>query len=226
MNFNNLDFVIDQRIVRITVSRPKALNALNREVLIELEQAFSQVAEDDAIAVAILTGSGPKAFVAGADIAAMQNLSPIEAREFASQGHRVMQLIEGCSKPVIAAVNGFALGGGCELAMGCDIRIAAEEARFGQPEINLGIIPGFGGSQRLSRLIGRGRALELILTGEMIEYAIGKTIVLGLIGILGCLGNGHVYAILLTRVDEGTYVFGKAASTISNSCKQETLADT
>ena len=171
MNFDNLDFASDQRIARITVNRPKALNALNREILLELEQAFTRVAEDDAIGVAILTGSGPKAFVAGADIAAMQALNPLEAREFAALGQRVMQRIEGCPKPVIAAVNGFALGGGCELALGCDIRIAAEGARFGQPEINLGIIPGFGGTQRLSRLIGRGRALELILTGEMIDAA-------------------------------------------------------
>lgn len=171
MNFNNLDFVIDQRIALITVNRPKALNALNREILLELEQAFSRVAEDEAIGIAILTGSGSKAFVAGADIAAMQALSPLEARAFASLGHRLMQQIESCPKPVIAAVNGFALGGGCELALGCDIRIAAEGARFGQPEINLGIIPGFGGTQRLGRLIGKGRALELILTGEMIDAA-------------------------------------------------------
>ena len=177
MIYENLLIQIDSGIAIITINRPKAMNALNEKTLIELQDIFDSVAEDVAIKVVIITGSGEKAFVAGADIAAMQPLSALEARQFAKLGHRVMTAIESCSKPVIAAVNGFALGGGCELALGCDIRIVAENARFGQPEVNLGVIPGFGGTQRLSRLIGKGRALELILTGDMIDateaYRIG-----------------------------------------------------
>ena len=169
MTYENLLIQIDSGIA--TINRPKAMNALNEKTLLELQDIFVSVAEDVAVKVVILTGSGEKAFVAGADIAAMQPLSALEARQFAKLGHRVMSAIERCPKPVIAAVNGFALGGGCELALGCDIRIVAENARFGQPEVNLGVIPGFGGTQRLARLIGKGRALELILTGEMIDAA-------------------------------------------------------
>ncbi len=171
MTYENLLIQIDSGIAIITINRPKAMNALNEKTLLELQDIFASVAEDVAVKVVILTGSGEKAFVAGADIAAMQPLSALEARQFAKLGHRVMSAIERCPKPVIAAVNGFALGGGCELALGCDIRIVAENARFGQPEVNLGVIPGFGGTQRLARLIGKGRALELILTGEMIDAA-------------------------------------------------------
>ncbi|MEA3545012.1 MAG: enoyl-CoA hydratase-related protein, partial [Thermodesulfobacteriota bacterium] len=155
----------------VTVNRPQAMNALNEKTLLELQKVFISLAADTAVQVIIITGSGEKAFVAGADIAAMQSLSAMEARRFAKLGHQVMHHIEACPKPVIAAINGFALGGGCELALGCDIRIVAENARFGQPEVNLGVIPGFGGTQRLARLIGKGRALELILTGTMIDAA-------------------------------------------------------
>ncbi len=171
MTYENLLIEIENGTAIATINRPKAMNALNEKTLIELQDAFVSFAVDDAVQVIIITGSGEKAFVAGADIAAMQPLTALEARQFAKLGHQVMHHIEACPKPVIAAVNGFALGGGCELALGCDIRIAAENARFGQPEVNLGVIPGFGGTQRLARLIGRGRAMELIFTGDMIDAA-------------------------------------------------------
>ncbi|MCD6187773.1 MAG: enoyl-CoA hydratase/isomerase family protein [Desulfuromusa sp.] len=177
MTYENLLIKTENEIATITINRPEAMNALNEKTLLELQDIFVSVAEDVAVKVVILTGTGEKAFVAGADIAAMQPLSALEARQFAKLGHRVMSTIEHCPQPVIAAVNGFALGGGCELALGCDIRIVSENARFGQPEVNLGIIPGFGGTQRLARLIGKGRAMEMILTGEMIDateaYRIG-----------------------------------------------------
>lgn len=171
MTYENLLIETENEIAIITINRPEAMNALNEKTLLELQDIFVSVAEDVTVKVVILTGTGEKAFVAGADIAAMQPLSVLKARQFAKLGHRVMSAIERCPKPVIAAVNGFALGGGCELALGCDIRIVAENARFGQPEVNLGVIPGFGGTQRLARLIGKGRALEMILTGEMIDAA-------------------------------------------------------
>lgn len=171
MNFENLLVEMTDGTAVATINRPKALNALNEQTLRELECAFAGFAENDAVQVIIITGSGEKAFVAGADIAAMQPLSALEARRFAKLGHEVMRSIEACPKPVIAAVNGFALGGGCELALGCDIRLAADNARFGQPEVNLGVIPGFGGTQRLARLIGKGLAMELVLTGDMLDAA-------------------------------------------------------
>jgi enoyl-CoA hydratase len=171
MNFETLLVEISAGTALVTINRPKALNALNEQTLRELQCAFTGFADDDQAQVIIITGSGEKAFVAGADIAAMQPLSATEARRFAKLGHEVMGSIEGCPKPVIAAVNGFALGGGCELALGCDIRLAADNARFGQPEVNLGVIPGFGGTQRLARLVGRGLALEMILTGDLIDAA-------------------------------------------------------
>lgn len=177
MTYENLLIASENQITTVTINRPQALNALNQQTLIELQSAFNSFADNDEIQVVIITGSGNKAFAAGADIAAMQPLNALEARRFAKFGHQVMQKIEACPKPVIAAVNGFALGGGCELALVCDIRIAAENARFGQPEVNLGIIPGFGGTQRLARLVGKGRAMELIMTGDMIDaneaYRIG-----------------------------------------------------
>ena len=162
---------IEAGIATLTINRPQALNAMTRELLEELGTAFSRLQEDPSVRVILLTGSGEKAFVAGADIAAMAGFSPLEARELALLGQRTLAAIETCPLPVIAVVNGFALGGGCELAMACDIRLAADTARLGQPEINLGIIPGFAGSQRLPRLVGKGRALELLLSGEMIGAA-------------------------------------------------------
>lgn len=169
MSFTNLLLDVVDGVALVTINRPKALNALNEDVLNELTEVFTDMKETDSVACVILTGSGAKAFVAGADIAAMQPLNAVDAAHFARLGHVLMNLIESFPKPVIAAVNGFALGGGCELAMACDVRIASENARFGQPEVNLGVIPGFGGTLRLSRLVGKGRAKELIFTGDMVN---------------------------------------------------------
>ncbi|NZA25145.1 enoyl-CoA hydratase/isomerase family protein [Luteimonas sp. SJ-92] len=164
--------IADHDAVRVvTVNRPDKLNALNGATLDALHEAFEAVADDPAIRVAVLTGAGPKAFVAGADIAEMAQLAPVQARDFSRRGQRTMRRIETLPKPVIAMVNGFALGGGLELAMACHLRIAAEGARVGQPEINLGLIPGFGGTQRLLRLAGRAAALELCLLGAPIDAA-------------------------------------------------------
>jgi enoyl-CoA hydratase len=167
--YTTLSFAVADRVARVTIERPDKLNALNATVIRELGQAFARVAEDNGIGGAILTGSGSKAFVAGADIAELANQGPMEGRARSLEGQRVFRSIERCGKPVIAAVNGFALGGGCELAMACHLRIASESARFGQPEVKLGIGPGYGGTVRLPRLVGRGRALELLLTGAMID---------------------------------------------------------
>ena len=169
MNYENLLVEIVDDIAVITINRPKALNALSTAVLEELGDVFTELQDNPNLACVILTGGGDKAFVAGADIAAMQAMTAVEAESFARLGHKVFNVIESFAKPVIAAVNGFALGGGCELAMACDVRIASENARFGQPEVNLGVIPGFGGTLRLSRLVGKGRAKELIFTGDMID---------------------------------------------------------
>lgn len=162
--------VEDRGAIRvITVNRPDKLNALNETTLSELDAAFSAAADAIGVRVVVLTGAGPKAFVAGADIAQMTSLSPIQARDFSRLGQGLMRRIEGLGKPVIAMVNGFALGGGMELAMACHLRIASDNARLGQPEINLGLIPGFGGTQRLLRLAGRSAALELCLLGQPID---------------------------------------------------------
>jgi enoyl-CoA hydratase len=169
MQFNNVLYVADGAVATVTINRPKALNALNQETLEEMLRCFRELAQNQAIRVVIVTGGGDKAFVAGADIAFMEKLSPLGARCFAMLGQQVLSTIENLPQPVIAAVNGFALGGGCELALACDIRLASENARFGQPEVNLGVLPGFAGTQRLPRLIGRGRANELLFTGDIID---------------------------------------------------------
>jgi len=164
-------FELSDGIARITVNRPDKLNALNATVLSELGDAITRVETDAAVRGVILTGAGSKAFVAGADIAELAKQRPLEGKARSLLGQQVFRRLERCGKPVIAAVNGFALGGGCELAMACHIRIASEQARFGQPEVKLGIGPGYGGTARLPRLVGRGRALELLLTGAMIDAA-------------------------------------------------------
>ncbi|MFC6841526.1 enoyl-CoA hydratase/isomerase family protein [Xanthomonas theicola] len=163
----------------ITVNRVDKLNALNRQTLHALDAAFAAAEADSGIRVAILTGTGEKAFVAGADIAEMNELTPMQGRDFSQLGQRLMRRIERMPKPVLAMVNGFALGGGLELAMACHLRVAADSARFGQPEINLGLIPGFGGTQRLARLAGRAAALELCLLGTPIDAA--RALQLGLV---------------------------------------------
>lgn len=167
--FNNLALSLDKGILTITVSRPEKMNALNLATVEEIRTAIQRVYDDTEILGVILTGAGDKAFVAGADIKEVAELNEVNARKFAENGQEVFALIENCHKPVIAAVNGFALGGGCELAMACHLRVATSNAKFGQPEVNLGIIPGYGGTQRLTQLIGKGKALELMMTGDMIS---------------------------------------------------------
>jgi enoyl-CoA hydratase len=169
MPFQNITLDVSDRVATLTVNRPDKLNALNDLTVTELGQAIEDVRTRDDVGGVILTGAGNKAFVAGADIAELATQGPLEGRDRARRGQAVLRRIETSPKPVIAAINGFALGGGCELAMACHVRIASESARFGQPEVKLGIGPGYGGSQRLPRLVGQGRALELILTGEMID---------------------------------------------------------
>jgi enoyl-CoA hydratase len=177
MDYKNILFAVEEGVAMITINRPKALNAMNSETIYELADAVNTCRTDEAIKVVIITGAGEKAFVAGADIAQMQNFRPQDTILFMEAGHETLRQMETMPKPVIAAVNGFALGGGTEISLACDIRFASEKAVFGQPEILIGIIPGWGGTQRLSRSIGIGRAKELILSGEQITarraYEIG-----------------------------------------------------
>jgi enoyl-CoA hydratase len=169
MTYESLLYEVTGALARITVNRPDKLNALNKTVIGELDRAVGEIERDPAIRGVILTGAGPKAFVAGADIGEIASQGPVDGKARAMEGQRVFRRLERCGKPVVAAVNGFALGGGCELAMACHLRVASEGARFGQPEVKLGIGPGYGGTVRLPRLVGRGRALELLLTGAMID---------------------------------------------------------
>lgn len=170
MAFQNLTLEVADRIATLTVNRPDKLNALNDATIAEIGHAFDEIRLDESVSGIIVTGAG-RAFVAGADISELASQTPVLAKARSRAGQDVFRRVETCPKPVIAAVNGFALGGGCELAMACHIRIASEAAKFGQPESKLGILPGFGGSQRLARLIGKGRAIQLLLTGEMIDAA-------------------------------------------------------
>ncbi len=174
MAFQNILTSSSDGITRITINRPDKLNALNLDTLLELGQAFEQAANDEEVRVVILTGSGEKAFVAGADISEINQLTAIEAKDFSELGQQLMLQIENLGKPVIAAVNGFALGGGCELALACPLRLASDNARFGLPEIKLGIMPGFGGTQRLVRMVGRAKTLEMTLTGNPITADVAQ----------------------------------------------------
>jgi len=167
--FETINFDIGGDVAVLTINRPAVLNALNRQTVAELFQAVREIGMDDKVRGAIITGAGPKAFAAGADIKELALMTPIEAQALSRQGHALMDAIENLGKPVVAAVNGYALGGGCELAMACTIRIASETAKFGQPEVTLGLIPGYGGSQRLPRLVGKGRAMQIILSGKTID---------------------------------------------------------
>lgn len=171
MTYQTLLFDVKDGVAVVTINRPDKLNALNDQVMAELADAAERIATDPAIKGAILTGAGPKSFVAGADIGDLAKQGPFDGKARAMRGQGVLRRLETCGKPVIAAVNGFALGGGCELAMACHIRIASENAKFGQPEVKLGIAPGYGGTQRLPRLVGKGVAMQLILTAEMIDAA-------------------------------------------------------
>lgn len=171
MTYQTLLFDVKDGVAVVTINRPDKLNALNDQVMAELADAADRIATDPAIKGAILTGAGPKSFVAGADISDLAKQGPFDGKARAMRGQGVLRRLETCGKPVIAAVNGFALGGGCELAMACHMRIASENAKFGQPEVKLGIAPGYGGTQRLPRLVGKGVAMQLILTAEMIDAA-------------------------------------------------------
>jgi len=177
LTLENLLYEKKDGIAYVTLNRPKVLNALNQATWNDLRVAFENARDDDAVRGVILTGSGDKAFIAGADIGDLARLSAVQAAESSAHGQAVLDLVENLGKPVIAAINGFALGGGCETAMACTIRLASDKAKFGQPEVALGLLPGGGGTQRLPRLVGKGRALQLILSGEMISaqeaYRIG-----------------------------------------------------
>lgn len=169
MAYQNILTTIENEILTITVNRPDKMNALNRLTLEEIDNAVKMAVGDEGVAAIIVTGSGNKAFVAGADISEFMNYSPDEGKALSSFGQKVFKNIEDCPKPVVAAVNGFALGGGCELAMSCHIRVASDNAKFGQPEVKLGLIPGYGGTQRLVQLIGKGKAMELLMTADMLD---------------------------------------------------------
>jgi enoyl-CoA hydratase len=168
-DFQNIKSETKNHIAYITIDRPKVLNALNMATMQEIKQAFAAAKDDADVRVVILTGSGEKAFVAGADIGELSQHTPVSAKAYTHQGQAIIDAIENLGKPVIACINGFALGGGCEIAMACTMRLASENARLGQPEVKLGLIPGYGGTQRLPRLVGKGIATQLVLTGEMIS---------------------------------------------------------
>ena len=177
MSYQTILFEVRDGVAFVTINRPDKLNALNDQVVEDLRHAAERIATEPEIRGALITGAGPKAFIAGADIADLARQGPFDGKARALRGQVVLRRLETCGKPVIAAVNGFALGGGCELAMACHMRIASENAKFAQPEVKLGIVPGYAGSQRLPRLVGKGRALQLLLTGDMIDaqeaYRIG-----------------------------------------------------
>jgi enoyl-CoA hydratase len=171
MEYQNILYEVKDRLATVTINRPAVLNALNDATVNELTDAFIRIKQDDSVGAVILTGAGEKAFVAGADINELSRRDVLTGKEFALRGQMCLNIIENLGKPVIAAINGFALGGGCEIAIACTMRVAAENAKIGAPEINLGLIPGFGGTQRLARLVGKGSAMELCLTGDMIPAA-------------------------------------------------------
>lgn len=204
---------ISENILIATVSRPEALNALNTSIISQIGEMVREVSGDDSIKAVILTGEGEKAFVAGADIKELSALNRAQSFELAETGQKIFKSIEDCPKPIIAVVNGFALGGGCELAMACHIRIATESAKFGQPEVNLGIIPGYGGTQRLTQLVGRGKALELLLTGDMIGAAEAKSL-----GLVNHVVNTRAEAIeLATKILKK--IVSKAPIAVANIIK-------
>lgn len=215
MSYRNL--LLEQKgpLTILKINRPDKLNALNGEIIDELKDAFSLFKSDDSVKAIIITGSGEKAFVAGADISELNKLDMISAKSFSEKGQSVFNLIESMDKPVIAAVNGFALGGGCELALACHIRIASENAKFGQPEVNLGIIPGYGGTQRLAGLINTGRAMEYILTGDIIDSS--EALRLGIVS--------HVYPqteLLARAEDMANKIISKARHAVRLAIKAVT----
>ncbi len=218
MNYSNLLIEKKNNVATVTINRPDKLNALNAETMYELKSSFTELKSDPETYVVIITGSGVKAFVAGADIAELNKLDVVTGKTFAEKGQEVFNLIESLDKPVIAAVNGFALGGGCELALACHIRIASENAKFGQPEVNLGIIPGYGGTQRLTRLINSGRAMEYILTGDMIDSNEALRI--------GLVNKVYPQTELMTKVLEmAAKIASKAQQAIRLSVKAVNMVD-
>lgn len=210
MDYQNLLLEKNEGLLTITINRESKLNALNTKTLEEFKEVFQAVYDDDSIRAVIITGKGEKAFVAGADISEIKDLNELNARKFSEEGQDIFQSIESCPKPVIAAVNGFALGGGCELALSCHLRIASDNAKFGLPEVSLGIIPGYGGTQRLPRLVGKGIANELILTGDMISAQRGYEI--------GLVNHVVPQAELLKKANEIIYkILKKAPLAVSHA---------
>ncbi|HVP63025.1 MAG TPA: enoyl-CoA hydratase-related protein [Myxococcaceae bacterium] len=220
----NVRVEVEGPFATVTVDRPKALNALDTRTLQELEKAAGELSQRADILGVMVTGAGEKAFVAGADIAEMNGMDPDRARHFGALGQRVMDVIAALPMPVVAAVNGFALGGGCELALACDFIYASENARFGLPEVSLGILPGFGGTQRLARLVGRARAKELIFTGDMIDAAKAKEIglVMDVVPLPKLLG--HARAVLERVAKKGPLAIRRAKEAIDRGADLE-LAD-
>lgn len=217
MTYQTLLTELNDNILTVTINRPDKLNALNKMVLSDLDLVVKEVHDNDEIHAVILTGAGPKAFVAGADISEFLSLSPEKGAALAKIGQDIFFRIEHSPKPVVAAVNGFALGGGCELAMSCHFRTASSNAKFGQPEVNLGIIPGYGGTQRLTQLVGKGKAMELMMTGNMIDA--GQALELGLVN--------HIYepdqllsqtsALLQTILSKSPHAVSRVISAVNAS---------
>jgi enoyl-CoA hydratase len=235
MSEQTVRLVVEGNTAVVTVDRPKALNALNTSTLEQLEEAFAKVAGQAEIRGLIVTGAGEKAFVAGADIAEMMNLNIEQSLAFAARGHRVFDALERLHCPTLAAVNGFALGGGCELALACDLIYAADNAKFGLPEVSLGIIPGFGGTQRLTRLVGRSRAKELIFTGDMVDAVQAKAIGLALDVVPAAQLLSHCRAVIGRIAKKGPLAVSRAKRVIAqgadlslaagNQVEREAFAD-
>lgn len=219
----------------VTIDRPKALNALNTATLEQLEEALANIAQQPEVRGLIVTGAGEKAFVAGADIAEMMNLNIEQSLAFAARGHRVFDALERLHCPTLAAVNGFALGGGCELALACDLIYAADNAKFGLPEVSLGVIPGFGGTQRLTRLVGRARAKELVFTGDIVDAAQAKAMGLALDVFPGAELLNHCRAVVSRIAKKGPLAVARAKRVIAqgadlplaagNQLEREAFAD-
>lgn len=211
----------ENNILTITINRADKLNALNKMVMAELEEAIIDLEKDENVKAAIITGSGQKAFVAGADISEFMGLTNSEGVDLARRGQEIFFKIENATKPIVAAVNGFALGGGCELAMACHFRIASENAQFGQPEVNLGLIPGYGGTQRLAHLIGKGRALELLMTGNLINAA--TALQYGLVNHVVLQEDllNKTKAILEVIISKAPLAIGKCITTVNAGCHRQ-----